>query len=148
MYDVYTVGENDTIESIANKYNITPYVLYNLNGLTNNTLTPGVNIIVPRISDTYFDYYTIKKGDSLYKIAEKYNTDYKTLALINGLEEEDYIYPNQVISVPKPGINYYLVEENDTLLDIANKLNISIPNIINQNNKLYLQEGQLIVYRK
>ena len=148
MYDVYTVEENDTIESIANKYNVTPYVLYNLNGLTNNTLTPGVNIIVPRISNTYFDYYTIKKGDSLYKIAEKYNTDYKTLALINGLEEEDYIYPNQVISVPKLGINYYLVEENDTLLDIANKLNISIPNIINQNNKLYLQEGQLIVYRK
>lgn len=149
MYDIYTIKSGDTIESIANKYNITPYILYQLNGINNNiSLVPGNNIIVPKISNTYFDYYTIKKGDSLYKIAEKYNTDYKTLALINGLDEKDYIYPNQVISVPKIGIGYYIVQEGDTLLEIGNKLNTSVIDLVNQNNQLYLLPEQLIVYKK
>ena len=139
MYDVYTIKEGDTIESIANKYNITPYILYQLNGINNNvSLIPGNNIIVPKIANTYFDYYTIKKGDSLYKIAEKYNTDYKTLALINGLDENDYIYPNQIISVPKVGVKYYIVQEGDTLLDIGNKLNSNVIDLVNQNNQMYL----------
>lgn len=148
MYDIYTTLENDTIESISDKYNITPYVLYQLNGLPiNSKITPNTNIVVPKISNTYFDYYTIKKGDTLYKIADKYNVDYNLLALINGLDSNDYIYPNQVISVPKNGVKYYIVNKDETLLDIANKLNTNISNIINQNNKLYLTEDQLIVYK-
>ena len=149
MYDVYTIKEGDTIESIANKYNITPYIMYQLNGINNNiSLVPGNNIIVPKIANTQVDYYTIKKGDSLYKIAEKYNTDYKTLALINGLDENDYIYPNQIISVPKVGVKYYIVQEGDTLLDIGNKLNSNVIDLVNQNNQLYLLPEQLIVYKK
>lgn len=148
MYDIYTTLENDTIESISDKYNITPYVLYQLNGLPiNSKITPNTNIVVPKISNTYFDYYTIKKGDTIYKIADKYNVDYNLLALINGLDSNDYIYPNQVISVPKNGVKYYIVNKDETLLDIANKLNTNISNIINQNNKLYLTEDQLIVYK-
>ena len=149
MYDVYTIKEGDTIESIASKYNITPYILYQLNGINNNiSLVPGNNIIVPKIANPYFDQYTIKKGDSLYKIAEKYNSDYKTLALINGLDENDYIYPNQIISVPKVGVKYYIVQEGDTLLDIGNKLNSNVIDLVNQNNQLYLLPEQLIVYKK
>lgn len=148
MYDIYTIQEGDTIESIANKYNITPYILYQLNGFNNDyKIIPNDNIIVPKVSSTYFDYYTIKKGDNLYKIANKYGVDYNVLALINGLEVNDYIYPNQVISVPKNGIKYYVVEESDTLIDISNKLNASVNDILNQNNQLYLLPEQLIVYR-
>lgn len=148
MYDIYTVQTNDTKESIANKYNITPYILYQLNGFNPNyNLTPGLNIIVPKTTSAYFDYYTIKKGDSLYKIANKYDVDYNVLALINGLETEDYIYPNQVIAVPKNGVKYYIVMENETLTDISSKLNTSIENILNQNRELYLLPEQLVIYK-
>ncbi len=67
--------------------------------------------------------------------------------MINGLDKDDYIYPNQVISVPKNGVKYYIVQDNDTLMNIANKLNTSVYDIINQNNQLYLQKDQLIVYK-
>lgn len=148
MYDIYTTQIGDTIESIANKYNITPYILYQLNGINSNYIvTPGNNLIVPKMSSAYFDYYTIKKGDSLYKIANKYNVDSNILALINGLNLADYIYPNQVIAVPKNGVKYYVVEENDTLNKISNKLNASVESILNQNNDVYLLPEQLIIYK-
>ena len=148
MYDIYTIQNGDTVESIASKYNITPYILYQLNGFNPNyILTPGNNIIVPKISSTYFDYYTIKKGDNLYKIAQKYDVDYNILALINGLEKEDYIYPNQVIAVPKNGVKYYIVKEQDTITDIARNLNTNIESVLNQNKDLYLLPEQLIIYK-
>jgi len=148
MYDIYTIQNGDTIESIANKYNITPYILYQINGYNAGyELVPGNNIIVPKTSSVYFDYYTIRKGDNLYKIAKKYDVDYNILALINGLEIDDYIYPNQVIAVPKNGVKYYVVKENDTLLDISNNLNTNINDILNKNNELYLLPDQLIVYK-
>jgi len=146
VYDIYTIEQGDTIEKIASKYNITPYILYQLNGFTPDyILTPGNNIIVPKTSSAYFDYYTIKKGDNLYKIANKYDVDYNLLALINGLDLTDYIYPNQVIAIPKNGVNYYVTEEGDTLSDIAGKLNTNKESILNQNNTLYLLPDQLIV---
>ncbi len=148
MYDIYTVLEGDSASSISQKYNITPYILYQLNGFNKDyILTPGENIVVPKISNTYFEYYTIKKGDNLYKIANKYNVDYKILALINGLDLDDYIYPNQVIAIPKNGVDYYMTREGDTLSTISQKLNTSYDSIINQNNKLFLLPEQLIVYK-
>lgn len=44
-------------------------------------------------TDTYFEYYTIKKGDSLYKIAKTYNINPSLLASMNGFDMNDYIYP-------------------------------------------------------
>ena len=149
MYDIYTVKDGDTIESIASNYNATPYIIYKLNNLAiNSKINTNDKLIVPRVADSYFLYYTIKKGDSLYKIADKYGVDYKLLALINGIDVNDYIYPNQVISVPKSNISYYVVEEDDTIEDVSNKLGISVMDVINNNNKLYLVPEQLIIYKK
>lgn len=147
MYDVYMIQEGDTVSSIANKYNVTPYILYQLNGNNLDNLTIGKSIIVPNIANSYFDYYTIKQGDTLYKIANKYGTSDKLLALINGLNLNDYIYPNQIIAIPKNDVKYYIVSENETLLDVANKFNARPVDILNQNNRLYLLPDQLIVYK-
>jgi len=45
--------------------------------------------------------YIVKSGDSLYKIAKKYNTDISTLKSINGIKS-DIIYVNQVLRIPVP----------------------------------------------
>lgn len=44
-------------------------------------------------------YYTVKSGDSLGKIASKYNTTYKKLADLNGIANPNKIYVGQKIRV-------------------------------------------------
>lgn len=45
------------------------------------------------------EYYTVKSGDTLSGIAAKYGTNYKHLALINGIANPNKIYVGQKIKV-------------------------------------------------
>ena len=96
-------------------------------------------------NNDYFEYYTIQKGDNLYQIAKKYNVNPSLLAIINGLNVSDYIYPEQVIMIPKEGYAYYITKEGDTLNIVADTFNTGVNNLIKYNQTIYLQEGQLIV---
>jgi LysM repeat protein len=91
MYDTYVIKEDDTIDSIASKYGISPEILRELNGYIFN-LIPGNSLVVPRRKNDYFDYYTVIKGDTLYKIASDNNIDPSLLAQLNGINKSDYIY--------------------------------------------------------
>lgn len=96
-------------------------------------------------TNKYFDYYKIKKGDNLYQIGKDYNVNPALIAILNGLEINDYIYPNETIIVPKEGYSYYITKSGDTLNLVANTFNTSLSNILKNNETIYLQEGQLIV---
>ena len=144
MYGIYRIQQGDTIDSLSKKYGVSPEILKNLN--QNSNFEVGTNIIVPTMNE-YFEIYTIDKGDNLYNIAKRYNTDYNLLALLNGLNVNDYIYPNMTILVPKRNVKYYITKNNDTLLFINMLLNGNINKLLSQNNNIYLKEGQLIVYK-
>lgn len=144
MYDVYQIMVGDTIENIANRYNTTSEVIRQMN--PNSSFGVGTTIVVPRINE-YFEMYNIKKGDSLYEIARRYNTDYNLLALLNGLNVNDYIYPNMNILVPKRDVKYYITRENDTINSVNSLLGGDMNKLLNENNNIYLKEGQLIVYK-
>ena len=144
MYDIYQIKLNDTIESLANRYGTTIEELRRLN--PNSSFGVGSNIIVPTTKE-YFEVYTIEKGDNLYNIARKYNTDYNLLALLNGLNVNDYIYPNNTILVPKKDVKYYFTKKDDTIASVYKLLNANINKLLRENNNIYLSEGQLIVYK-
>lgn len=144
MYGMYMIGIRDTLESIANRYGTTVNVLREIN--PNSNFTVGSTIIVPTTKE-YFDVYTIEKGDNLYEIAKKYNTDYNLLALFNGLNINDYIYPGNSILVPKKDVKYYFTKKNDTLSSVVRLLNANLNKLLRENNNIYLEEGQLIVYK-
>ncbi len=145
MFDTYIVKEGDTIKSISSKSGISEDIIYQLNGYY-NTLTPGTVLVIPKTSSKYFNYYTISKGDTLYQIAKNYNINPSLLAQINGLNENDYIYPNQTILVPKEGSKLYITAEGDTLNEVVKGLNADINKLLEQNNNIYLQKEQLIIY--
>ena len=90
----------------------------------------------------------IEKGDTLYKIAKIYNVNPSLLSAINGIGENDYIYENQEIMVPKKGYNYYVTAEGDTLEIIKKAFNTSFDKLIKENKTIYLLPEQLIVMKK
>lgn len=149
MYDIYVVKKEDTIESISKKFNISPSNLYKLNGFSPDyILQVGTNIVVPKLKNPYFNYYTVQKGDNLYKIAKLYNINENLLAELNGLEKEDYIYPNQVIVVPKRGVNIYITKEGDTLMGIVKGINANLNLLLKENPNIYLSSDQIIIYKE
>lgn len=146
MYDTYLVSSDDTINSISMKYNTSPEVLYQLNGYKFE-IEPGMTIVVPRVSSNYFDYYTVTTGDTLFKIATNNNVDPSLLAQLNGINQNDYIYPNQVLLVPKAGSILYITAVGDTLNEVASGFKTNVMELVSQNSNIYLQPEQLIVYK-
>ena len=106
------------------------------------------NLIVPKNNQNYFNYYTVEKGDSLYAISRRYNINPELLALLNGLNLNDYIYPNQVILIPKAMYSYYVTKSGDTLSSVANTFKTNTADLLNYNPSIFLSEGQLIVKKK
>jgi uncharacterized protein (TIGR02594 family) len=45
--------------------------------------------------------YIVQKGDTLSKIAKKYSTSYRVLARLNSIASPYFLYPHQVLIVPK-----------------------------------------------
>lgn len=148
MYNVYRVSLGDTIDSIASMFDSTIEEIQKLNNLEDMELRAGDEIIVPETSKKYFEYYKVKKGDSIYGIARRYNINPELLSTLNGLNYTDYIYPDQIIMIPKANYSYYVTKAGDTLDSVANVLNVSRNKLLDENNIIYLLEGQLIVKEK
>lgn len=148
MYEIYTIKFGDNINNILNKYGITMDGLVKLNGIIDlNNLKEGMQIIVPSVeNDNIYKYYTVEKGDTLYSIAKKFDIDSNLLTKINGLDDNDYIYPNQTLIVPKDGIDIYLTGNNDTIKTVMDKLNITIDELVKKNKEIYLKEEQILVF--
>ena len=97
---------------------------------------------------TYFTYYTIEKGDNLYEISRKYNINPKLLAAINGLKDNEYIYPGQELIIPKSGFSYYITAEGDTLSGVRDAFRADMDDLLKFNKTIYLLPEQIIVYKK
>ncbi len=157
----YTVQKGDSLWKIANKFGITVEELKNLNNLKTNTITVGQNLKVKLDEEKPVeDYliYTVKSGDSLWKIANKYNTTVDTLMNINNLKGTTLTI-NQQLLIPKTenieidvkeepkGIEY-TVKAGDSLSKIANSYGITVDRIKSANkltgNTIYVGQKLLI----
>ncbi len=145
MYSIYEVLNNENLNDIAQKLNVDIEELINLNGQLD--IKPGQLIIVPK-NDSVYQTYIVQKGDSLYSIAQKYNIDTNTLELLNGLDSDDYIYPNQKLLIPKENIGIYIVNNNETIADLIDSIPVGFDNLNRLNKKIYLEPNQIIIYDK
>ena len=143
MYSIYEVRNNETIYDIAKNLNMTVEQLIKINDELNN-IKEGQLIIVPNQNN--YIMYTVKKGDTLSALAKRNDIDVKSIVLFNGLKEDEFLYPNQQLMIPKD--NIYITNENENLFDIINKLNISLEEFLNLNDKIYLQKEQILFYKK
>ncbi len=146
MYEIYTIKDGDTIDTIAQEFSTTPDVIFNLN--TFNPLARlevGKNIIVPAKKLKNLRYYKVKDGDNLYAIAKKYNTTPEVISKLNGLDEGEYIYKDQILLIPSSDIEIYMTVEGDTLNELVRKLDTNLKDILMQNEKIYLLPDQMII---
>lgn len=101
----YKVVKGDNLTKIAKKYNTTVEKLVELNNLPNkNLIRVGQVLKVPTTktntsTTTKKTYYTVKKGDTLSEIAEKYNTTVKQLASWNKIKNVNLISVGQKLRV-------------------------------------------------
>ena len=148
MYRIYEVQDGETLVSIAAKLGISPEVLATLNGISLGAiLNPNTYIVIPTGS-SMFDRYVIKDGDTMYSIASRYGVEPMQLLRLNGMNENDIIYPDQEILVPKSNAGFYVTMEGDTINGITRMLRQNITDIVRDNDTIYLLPDQLIVYKK
>ena len=135
--NVYIIKSGDTLYSIANKYGITVNDLKTTNNLTTNTLSLGQQLIIPGESLESDNIYIVKKGDSLYSIANKYGTTVSNLKDLNNLTTNNLSIGQKLLlpgTIEETTINIYTVKSGDTLYSIANKYNISVNELKELNN--------------
>lgn len=149
MYDTHIVQEGENLEDIAVKYNIPIDELIKANNLHQiYYVSPGQELVIPITESSAFDVYTIVPGDNLYEIAKRFNMSVETLALINGLDVGEYIFPNQKLLVPKPGVSLYITAPGDTISSVSTATGNPFSEILLYNEKIYLLPDQLIAYKR
>ncbi len=97
----YTVKSGDTLYGIASKYGVSVEDIKRLNGLSNNLLQIGQKLTIPSGSSSpSTTTYTVKKGDNLYNIAQKYNVSVSSIMNANNLSST-LLQIGQVLKIPK-----------------------------------------------
>ena len=95
----------------------------------------GVPYTLPNSSEIG-DIYTVKKGDTLYSIARKFNINVNELINLNNLTTTNLAI-GQKIKLPtgmeQNEYDTYTVQNGDSLYSIANKYNISVNDLIDYN---------------
>lgn len=139
--NVYIVQKGDTLYSVAMANNTTVDELKRINNLTTNILSTGQLLKIPSAllpESTYI----VKKGDSLYSIANKYNTTVDELKRINNLTS-NILSIGQVLKLPSDKVSNvekeentinYTVQKGDSLYSIARKYSTTIGKIKDLNN--------------
>ena len=79
--------------------------------------------------------YDVQPGDSLSNIAELFGTKTEKIKQANKLDNKSVIKAGQTIKVPTQSNSMvYTVKKGDSLSKIASRFNVSMENLINENN--------------
>lgn len=161
--DTYTVQSGDTLWGIANTHDTTVNNLKQINDLTSDTIYVGQVLKLKQQSTTQqesfqpsqsnsSDFYTVKAGDSLWKIAMGNDLTVSHLKQMNNLTTNT-IYVGQQLRIKEGQSNSqasqsnsqpnqssqnagtYTVKAGDTLWGIANDHDTTV-NALKQNNHL------------
>lgn len=167
----HRIRRGESLSSIASRYGTTINAICAANNISRRTrIYAGRYLMVPvstgsgggrsyASSGRYAKFkanngkYKVKRGDSLWEIAEANNTTVNSLRVLNGLGPYSHIYPGQVLKVNEGSssapthVFTYKVKRGDTLDEIARRYGTSVKQLamVNGINTIdYLRIGQLI----
>lgn len=143
-WDRYKIRRGDSLSRIASRYKIEVAVLKEINGMDDDLIIAGKEIMVPRGSawadkqSPREQLYVVSKGDTLWNISRKFKVSIEDLVLWNELNLEKPLQINQEIKIfsryerirqdlPSRELRtmLYPVKSGDTISRIASKFEIS-----------------------
>ena len=161
-YAKHTVAKGETIQSISQKYKVTPYDIYKLNPDSKNGIQPSSVLLVPKsvqVAPKPISATTPKKekilevvaGDTKFSIAKKYGISVADLEKLNPDIKDNLPLgfkvklssviqgQSSVVSKPKPLVTPSVTHEviaGDTKYSIAKKYGISVEDLEKQNPEI------------
>lgn len=135
----YIVKKGDSLYSIARNNNMAVDKLKSLNNLTSNILSIGQKLIISMGSNVPNNVYVVKKGDTLWSIANNFNVSVNDLKNANNKSNNSLSIGEQLIIPGKStGENVstiiYTVKSGDNLYSIARRYNVTVNEIKSLNN--------------
>ena len=143
-WDRYKIRRGDSLSRIASRYKIEVAVLKEINGMDDDLIIAGKEIMVPRGSawadkqSPREQLYIVLKGDTLWNISRKFKVSIEDLILWNELNLEKPLQIDQEIKIfsryerirqdlPSRELRtmLYPVKSGDTISRIASKFEIS-----------------------
>ncbi len=160
-YAKHTVAKGETIQSIAQKYKVTPYDIYKLNPDSKNGIQPSSVLLIPKsvqvapkpisVASTKEKTHEVVVGDTKYSIAKSYGISVSDLEKLNPDIKDNLPLgfkvklssviqsQQQSVSKPKPVVatpfNHEVVA-GDTKYSIAKKYGISVEDLEKQNPEI------------
>jgi len=114
------------------------------------TPSPTPNPNIPSGATTGF-CYRVQRGESIYSLAEKFDTSPYAINLANDLFPPNLVYVYQMLFIPTElgrGPNVYVLEEDETLANIADKCGLPASMIAGVNkldSGITLQKGDVLI---
>ena len=135
----YIVKKGDSLYSIARRNNMTVDKLKSLNNLTSNILSIGQRLIISSGSNVPNNVYVVKKGDTLWSIANNFNVSVNDLKNANNKSNNSLSIGEQLIIPGKStgenvSTTIYTVKSGDNLYSIARRYNVTVNEIKSLNN--------------
>jgi g-D-glutamyl-meso-diaminopimelate peptidase len=147
----YVIQPGDTLWAIAQRFGLNVRDLLNANpAITDpSRINPGMNLTIPgpdQPSGTF--QYIIQRGDTLFRIAQRFGISMDALMTVNPqVESPAAIVPGQVLYIPRRPVQQYEVQPGDTLYRIALSFGITLDELLRANpdiDPLRLVPGQRI----
>jgi LysM repeat protein len=166
----HTVQAGDTVGKLADLYGSSIDAIIAVNGLNQSafikvgqglaipvrlaapaTSTPTITPVVPVVPTFPPDVpanntgYVVQRGDTLFRIAARFNTTITTLAQLNGITNVNLIFAGQRLLIAPPGSSVpaptpipatprtYIVAPGDTLFRIALRFGVPLRQIVQAN---------------
>lgn len=155
-YIIYTVKRGDSLWNIARDFNTTVDAIIDLNNLGTTALSVGQTLKIPQKTESSLTY-TVKSGDSLWKIANSFGVTVDSIIQTNNLSSTTLSIGQQLIipgasTTPEPTppedneTQLYVVKSGDSLWSIARQFNTTVSEIRAANNLTsdVLSIGQLL----